>query len=60
MPGKTAGVGERPLVAQDVDEDAIAPFAMQAVDGLVEDLVVVQRTCPSGAARLARLSRAGT
>ena len=47
MPGKTARVGEGTLVAQNIDEDAVTPLGMQAIDGLVEDLVVVQRTCPS-------------
>jgi hypothetical protein len=50
MPGKAARVGIRALVAQDVDEDAIAPLGMQAIDRLIEDLIVVQRTCPCGTA----------
>ena len=44
--GEAARVGERTLVAQDVDKDAVTPLGVQAIDRLVEDLVVIQRTCP--------------
>ena len=44
MMGEAARIGERALVAQDVDEHAIAAFGMKPVDRLVENLVVVQRT----------------
>jgi hypothetical protein len=32
VPGKAARVGEGALVAQNVDEDAVATFGMQAID----------------------------
>jgi hypothetical protein len=46
VPGEAAGVGERALVAQDVDEDAITPLVVKALDSLVEDLIVVQGVAP--------------
>src|SRR5207244_2625627 len=46
MAGKTARVGEGTLVAQDVDEDAVAPFAMKPVDRLVENVIVVHWPMP--------------
>jgi len=43
---EAARIGEGTLVAQDVDEHAIAPFGVEPLDRLVEDVLVVQRTCP--------------
>ncbi len=41
MPGKAARVGKGALVAQDVDEHAVAPLDMQAIDRLREDSGVI-------------------
>jgi hypothetical protein len=35
-------VGERSLGAQDIDEDAIPAFVMEAIDRRLEDAVVIQ------------------
>src|SRR5688500_6316418 len=48
MAGKAARVGIGALVAQDVDEHAIASLGMKAVDRLVENLIVVQTAPPYG------------
>ena len=41
MPGKTTRVGEFALIAQDIDEDTVAPLGVQPVDSFVEYLVVI-------------------
>ncbi len=43
MAGEAARIRERALIAQNIDEDAVASFFMEALDRLVEDLVVVHR-----------------
>src|SRR3546814_6750008 len=43
---EAACVGEGALVAQDVDEDAVATFLMEAVDGPGENIVVVHYAAP--------------
>ena len=39
--GKTARIGEGPLVAHDVDKDAVAAFGMEPINRLVENLIVI-------------------
>jgi hypothetical protein len=57
--GEAARVGVRALVAQDVDEDAVAAFGVKPLDRLVEDVFVVQWTGPFGSrSRAAVESRA--
>ena len=46
MAGEAARVGEGALVAQDVDEHAVAPFGVQPVDRLREDTLIVQLPFP--------------
>jgi hypothetical protein len=46
VPGEAAGIGKRTLVSQDLDENPITPLTMEALDRLVEDMIVIQRTCP--------------
>ena len=46
MAMETARIGKRALVTHDIDEDAIAPFLVQAINRLVEDLVVVHAQVP--------------
>ena len=41
MPVEAARIGERALVAHDVDEDAIAALGMEPIDRLVEDVSVI-------------------
>ena len=41
MSGKAARIGEFALVAQNVDEHAVAALGVQAVYGFVENLVVI-------------------
>ena len=45
MAREATRVGERTLVAQDIDEDAVASLLVQPVDRLVEDVIVVHRRC---------------
>jgi hypothetical protein len=47
--GEAARVRECSLVAQNIDEDAVAAFRMQAVDRLVEDLIVIHLATPASA-----------
>src|SRR5690606_9610268 len=48
--GEAARSGILALLAQNVDEHAIPSLTMKALDRLVEDVVVVQRPYPVGAA----------
>ena len=43
MPGEAARIGEHALVAQDVDEDPIAPLGMKPIDRLGKDALIIQR-----------------
>src|SRR3546814_6111274 len=44
--GKAARVGIGALVAQNVDEDAIPAFLVEAVDGPCENIVVIHYAAP--------------
>jgi hypothetical protein len=46
MAVEAAGVGIGALVAQDIDEDAIPAFAMEALYGLAEDMFIVHAFVP--------------
>ncbi len=59
MAVEAARIGIRALVAQDVDEDAVAAFSVKAVDRLVEDLVVIHRRIMPLSAPPAAASYAG-
>src|SRR3546814_6026263 len=41
MPGEASRVGEGALVAQDIDEDAVASLGMQSIDRLREDARII-------------------
>jgi hypothetical protein len=43
MPGKAAGIGKFPLIAQYVDENAVTALGVKPVNRLVENLIVVHR-----------------
>ena len=45
-PAKQRAFGKAALVAQDVDEDAIAAFGVQPLDRLREDALIVQLIVP--------------
>src|SRR3954464_13488898 len=50
MAGGAAGVGGAALIAQDVDEHAVAAFGVEPVDGLGEDALIIQMRLPGYAA----------
>ena len=51
--GKAARVRKSTAIAQDVDEDAVAPFFMQPVDCPSEDIVIVHVSAPQSGANAA-------
>src|SRR3546814_6317151 len=48
MAGEAMGVGEGSLFAEDVDEDAIAPFSVQPIDRLRENTLVDRKSVVQG------------